>query len=439
MYDIFISYRRDGGFEMARLLYDRLQDMGLNVFFDLEELRSGKFNVKLFGAIDDSSNFLLVLPPNSLDRCKNEDDWLRIEIEYAISKRKNIVPLMMKGFEWPSDLPETLKGLHLYNAVQMSREYFQASIDRLLSMCVNVNAGGGKKTHMEKDVREENKYFTYDNRTERRRLNTQQKLMRGFDAPAYDKVKEKYEKLVVLDIGTNTGEFVMDRLGTSENLEKLIGIEFDEKAVRYSNDTYGQEGKIEFYRLDAEADTFGDDLQEIMDSHGIKAFNVINLSMILLHLKTPYKLLNKLRAVLAKDGTIIVKDIDDGYNMAYPDENGDFAKAIEICGREELAGYRKSGRQIYTLLYRAGFKHVTQERLGLSTVGMDSDERSALFDTYFSFIGADLKQLLEKYPDDRRLKADSEWYDSVYDDLEERFQDDAFYFLLGFVLYTAQR
>ncbi len=439
MYDIFISYRRDGGFEMARLLYDRLQDMGLNVFFDLEELRSGKFNVKLFGAIDDSSNFLLVLPPNSLDRCKNEDDWLRIEIEYAISKRKNIVPLMMKGFEWPSDLPETLKGLHLYNAVQMSREYFQASIDRLLSMCVNVNAGGGKKTHMEKDVREENKYFTYDNRTERRRLNTQQKLMRGFDAPAYDKVKEKYERLVVLDIGTNTGEFVMDRLGTSENLEKLIGIEFDEKAVRYSNDTYGQEGKIEFYRLDAEADTFGDDLQEIMDSHGIKAFNVINLSMILLHLKTPYKLLKKLRAVLAKDGTIIVKDIDDGYNMAYPDENGDFAKAIEICGREELAGYRKSGRQIYTLLYRAGFKHVTQERLGLSTVGMDSDERSALFDTYFSFIGADLKQLLEKYPDDRRLKADSEWYDSVYDDLEERFQDDAFYFLLGFVLYTAQR
>ena len=439
MYDIFISYRRDGGFEMARLLYDRLQDMGLNVFFDLEELRSGKFNVKLFGAIDDSSNFLLVLPPNSLDRCKNEDDWLRIEIEYAISKRKNIVPLMMKGFEWPSDLPETLKGLHLYNAVQMSREYFQASIDRLLSMCVNVNAGGGKKTHMEKDVREENKYFTYDNRTERRRLNTQQKLMRGFDAPAYDKVKEKYEKLVVLDIGTNTGEFVMDRLGASENLEKLIGIEFDEKAVRYSNDTYGQEGKIEFYRLDAEADSFGDDLQEIMDSHGIKAFNVINLSMILLHLKTPYKLLKKLRAVLAKDGTIIVKDIDDGYNIAYPDENGDFAKAIEICGREELAGYRKSGRQIYTLLYRAGFKHVTQERLGLSTVGMDSDERSALFDTYFSFIGADLKQLIEKYPDDRRLKADAEWYDSVYDDLEERFQDDAFYFLLGFVLYTAQR
>ena len=439
MYDIFISYRRDGGFEMARLLYDRLQDMGLNVFFDLEELRSGKFNVKLFGAIDDSSNFLLVLPPNSLDRCKNEDDWLRIEIEYAISKRKNIVPLMMKGFEWPSDLPETLKGLHLYNAVQMSREYFQASIDRLLSMCVNVSAGGGKKTHAEKDGREENKYFTYDNRTERRRLNTQQKLMRGFDAPAYDKVKEKYEKLVVLDIGTNTGEFVMDRLGASENLEKLIGIEFDEKAVRYSNDTYGQEGKIEFYRLDAEADTFGDDLQEIMDSHGIKAFNVINLSMIVLHLKTPYKLLKKLRAVLAKDGTIIVKDIDDGYNMAYPDENGDFAKAIEICGREELAGYRKSGRQIYTLLYRAGFKHVTQERLGLSTVGMDSDERSALFDTYFSFIGADLKQLLEKYPDDRRLKADAEWYDSVYDDLEERFQDDAFYFLLGFVLYTAQR
>ena len=74
MYDVFISYRRDGGFEMARLLYEHLKSAGLNPFFDLEELRSGQFNVKLYSAIDDSANFLLVLPPQSLDRCRNDDD-----------------------------------------------------------------------------------------------------------------------------------------------------------------------------------------------------------------------------------------------------------------------------------------------------------------------------------------------------------------------------
>lgn len=40
MYDVFISYRRDGGFEMARLLYDHLKGIGLNPFFDLEKLCS---------------------------------------------------------------------------------------------------------------------------------------------------------------------------------------------------------------------------------------------------------------------------------------------------------------------------------------------------------------------------------------------------------------
>ena len=269
MYDIFISYRRDGGFEMARLLYDRLQDMGLNVFFDLEELRSGKFNVKLFSAIDESSNFLLVLPQGSLDRCKNDDDWLRIEIEYAVSKRKNIVPLMMKGFEWPENLPETLKSLHLYNAVQMSREYFQASIDRILTMCSNIALKGGKKAHTEKEVREDNKYYFFDDKKERRRLKIQQNLMRSFDAPAYDKVKNRYERLSVLDLGANTGEFIMDRLGASEKLEKLIGIEFDEKSVEYANAAYGLEGKISFHRLDLESESFYDDLRDIMDKCGV--------------------------------------------------------------------------------------------------------------------------------------------------------------------------
>ena len=79
MYDVFISYRRDGGFEMARLLYDHLKGIGLNPFFDLEKLCSGQFNEKLYREIEDSANFLLVLPPKSLERCKNENDWVRLD------------------------------------------------------------------------------------------------------------------------------------------------------------------------------------------------------------------------------------------------------------------------------------------------------------------------------------------------------------------------
>ena len=57
--DIFISYRRDGGYAMARLLYECFRNVGLSVFLDLEELRSGQFNTKLYEAIDCCENFVL--------------------------------------------------------------------------------------------------------------------------------------------------------------------------------------------------------------------------------------------------------------------------------------------------------------------------------------------------------------------------------------------
>ena len=46
-YDIFISYRRDGGESTAKILRDKLTELGYSVFFDVESLRSGDFNKKL--------------------------------------------------------------------------------------------------------------------------------------------------------------------------------------------------------------------------------------------------------------------------------------------------------------------------------------------------------------------------------------------------------
>ncbi len=440
MYDVFISYRRDGGFEMARLIYEHLKSIGLNPFFDLEELRSGQFNVKLYKAIEESANFLLVLPPKSLDRCVNQDDWLRLEIEHAISKEKNIIPLMMNGFDWPENLPSSIARLQFYNGVKMSREYFDATISRLFNMLNGVKFENGKiKNSTVKEERTQNTYYFYEDKKERRRLKIQQDLMREFDSNVYDKVKTTYETLRILDVGSNTGDFIMDRLGNSGNLEKLIGLEYDEKSVQYANEKYGVENKIAFYNVDLEAEDFVNKLEDIIGMHSIEKFNVINISMVLLHLKAPYKLLKNLRRFLSTDGIVVIKDIDDGLNVAYPDEKGEFARVVEICKKNETSGFRESGRQIYTLLNRAGYKKIDLERVGLSTVGMDYERRSALFDTYFSFILEDLKIMREKYPDDKRVAMDYDWYSKKYDDLEEKFQDDAFFFSLGFMLFTAQK
>ena len=97
-YDAFISYRRENGFLMAQVIYDRLKERGIQCFFDLEELRSGKFDEKILVAIREAHTFILILPKDALNRCVNEDDWVRREIIEAVRCDKVIIPIMYDGF-----------------------------------------------------------------------------------------------------------------------------------------------------------------------------------------------------------------------------------------------------------------------------------------------------------------------------------------------------
>ena len=130
-YDIFISYRRSS-YDTANLIATRLKSVGYSVFFDMEALRSGKFNEQLFEVIDNCKDFVVVLPPNALDRCVNEDDWVRLEVCRAIEKKKNIVPVMLNGFEWPNPMPKGMEELPYYQSLTASStEYFDMAMEHL--------------------------------------------------------------------------------------------------------------------------------------------------------------------------------------------------------------------------------------------------------------------------------------------------------------------
>lgn len=130
-YDIFISYRRSA-YDTANLIATRLKSAGYSVFFDMETLRSGKFNEQLYYVIENCTDFLLVLPPGALDRCVNEDDWVRLEVQHAMKHNKNIIPIMLNGFQWPEVMPQNLEDLNVYNALTASSvEYFDMAMERL--------------------------------------------------------------------------------------------------------------------------------------------------------------------------------------------------------------------------------------------------------------------------------------------------------------------
>ncbi len=132
-YDVFISYRRQGGEQTAKIICDRLVDSGYHVFYDVEALRSGAFNTKLYSVIDECRDVIVVLSQNSLDRCNDENDWVRLEITHALKAGKNVIPVFLRGFAFPEILAEDIAPLRYQNGLEANSEFFDAFITKLKS------------------------------------------------------------------------------------------------------------------------------------------------------------------------------------------------------------------------------------------------------------------------------------------------------------------
>jgi len=140
-YDAFISYRRDGGSHLAQLIRTSLQyARGLNVYVDVNELRSGEFDRELLTKIEAAPNFIVILSPGSLERCRNDGDWLRREIVHALMHGKNVIPVLLKGFVMPpaDELPEDMRRLSLMQGVAYDDLFTEESIRRIGDWCRTV-------------------------------------------------------------------------------------------------------------------------------------------------------------------------------------------------------------------------------------------------------------------------------------------------------------
>jgi hypothetical protein len=119
--------------------------MGYSVFYDIESMRSGAFNNQIYSAIDQCEDVLLVLPPNGLDRCADEGDWVRKEIEYALNIGKNIIPLLMNGFQFPNDMPASIAPVAMREGVLVDSHYFDAVINRICTLMASKPHGPSEK------------------------------------------------------------------------------------------------------------------------------------------------------------------------------------------------------------------------------------------------------------------------------------------------------
>ncbi|GAB0093847.1 Sterile alpha and TIR motif-containing protein 1 [Sergentomyia squamirostris] len=133
--DVFVSYRRSNGSQLASLLKVHLQLRGFSVFIDVERLEAGKFDNNLLQSIRQAKHFILVLTPRALERCVEDldgKDWVHREIVAALNSNCNIIPII-DNFSWPEpeQLPEDMRSVCHFNGVRWIHDYQDACVDKL--------------------------------------------------------------------------------------------------------------------------------------------------------------------------------------------------------------------------------------------------------------------------------------------------------------------
>lgn len=135
-YDVFISYRRKGGFDTAGRINDLLSHEGYVVSYDIDTLREGPFDQQLLERIEQCVDFILIVDEHcfrrTLDPSTNpEEDWLRQELAYALKLRKNVIPVLLAGAGFPMKLPDDIDRVRKCNGPTHSREYFDSFYKKL--------------------------------------------------------------------------------------------------------------------------------------------------------------------------------------------------------------------------------------------------------------------------------------------------------------------
>lgn len=87
----------------------------------------------LITAIDNCTNFILVLGVYSLERCTDESDWLYNEVREALLKKKNIICVFTDEVQFPDSLPEEINDIRYQNGLKFDVFYFDNFIDKLIS------------------------------------------------------------------------------------------------------------------------------------------------------------------------------------------------------------------------------------------------------------------------------------------------------------------
>lgn len=145
MTNIFLSYRRGGTRADTGRIYDRLsaQFGEASVFMDIDDIEPGEnFVHKLESTLATCDVLLVIMGKDWVDmrsedgkpRLGAEGDFVSMEIQQALARNINIIPVLVGGASMPTaqQLPFELNVLSQYQAIEISDQRFHEDVDDLI-------------------------------------------------------------------------------------------------------------------------------------------------------------------------------------------------------------------------------------------------------------------------------------------------------------------
>ena len=438
--DVFISYRRDGGESWAPLIKDELRKRGVFAYLDKQHMKNGKFDEALKANIRNAPNFLLILSKDVFQK-REGTDWVREEIKYATKTKRNIICVMVNGYDPKIDLSnehDAIKAVSTYDALtynDSNPKYLKASLDSIIGRMVNEDGKPWKKEaisgswYASHSLTDADKLWMYTNYEVSKKLD-KDVLRHMMEEDIFKKRKEiNYLCFTLYDVGSikqRTSQEFAENKGYKINVYGFAH-EYEKEEVE---EAFGINHFL-FNNSDNERIT---NITEILKLNNIKHFDVIECTLALKDLKKPEKAIKELVEFLNPEGGIIYfRELDDDFVDAYPDPNNYIKQLLDLLALDPGAGNRHLGKKMYTNLIRAGSDKIYISNQVVSTANVNFKTRRKILDAYFSYLIPEFESLVEEHPENDEYKAALDYLNKYYDEIIDLFSSKEFYCRIGFI------
>lgn len=184
------------------------------------------------------------------------------------------------------------------------------------------------------------------------------------------------EGVRVLDVGCFDGFNTVLKFAPYASVARVVGIDPSEKDIA---EAAARTGDPRFAFRCAGFEDFEPEPGE--------QFDLVYFSHVLQHLPDAQAALDKAFCLLAPGGFTVVKTVDDGAKLSYPDPDDVMRRLLGLYDAHVRPNTpwtartdRCNGRKCYTLMRRAGFGNVQVRTFSADTAGKTLEERRALFE-----------------------------------------------------------